>query len=204
MKTKDIVTVGTIVVLTIVAGFLFYEYQTFEREPRTAIEYGNPVPTPKLDRIYTNPQVGFGLRYSSDYTLTGEDFTDMSETRSTRINELILTFEDTERLGHPRLNLYVNATVPTERAERTLTFVQDYLGIYVVETFKDRTLDDDEVRTVGSIVMSDDNVYTWEFVFDRGPYDYGPELEAMIANFGLYQNVPESEEEAVDTEEELD
>lgn len=202
MKSKEILTIIAIIILALIGGYLLYQYSTTEQLPREPASYGTEVITPKTDRVYTNPLIGFGFRYPSDYEVTSEILVDMSEERSTRIYELALTLEDTNRPGTPQLNLYINKTIPTERAERTLTFVQDDVGVYIAEIFEDKTLDDERVRTIGSIVMSDDNVYTWEFLFERGAYDYGPELEAMLATFGIYVQAT-AEEEVIDSEAEL-
>ncbi len=194
MKLKNFFTIIIIIFLLAIGAGLLYQFYSMEELPREVESYGTPVPTPVTDQVYTNAAIGFGFRYPKQYKITREDFVDLSDVQERRSSVLTLVLEDMDRVSHPTLTLYVNVEVPIERAERTLTFMQDGKGIYLAEVFEDKTLIDEQIRTIGSIVMSDDNVYTWEFTFGRGEFDFGPELEAILATFGIYELETEREE----------
>jgi len=187
MKLKDILAVFSLVVLLLLgAGYVIYD-QFVDQPGPEALSFGTPVSTPALGQTYKNDTLGFGFDYPAQYSLVWEVAEDYSWLRETRINELMLVFENQENRQAPHLTLYVNKEIPATRADRTLTLLQDNNGLYLAEVFEDKTLSEDKIRTFGSLVMSDNNVYTWEFVFDRGKYDYGPDLKAIMSSFGLYQ-----------------
>lgn len=185
-----------------VAGLVYFfiiEDRPEEETNGVGIEYE----TEELNGVYTNPLIGFGFRYPTRYQISCEKFEDLSQEREQRPHVLILTLEDWASPQHPKLNLYINAEVPIARAERTLTLLQDGIGLYLAEVFEDKTRDSEEIRTIGSIVASDNNVYTFEFTFERGLYDYEPDLKAMISSFGLYPEEETEDELSVDTEVKL-
>lgn len=196
MKLKEFFTIIIVVVLLVIAAAVMLKFYFTETESKTSPESGTLLEAPAADGVYTNPLIGFGFRYPSRYEITNETLTDMSPERERRIYELSVTLEAKDAAGKPRLTLYVNQEVPIERASRTLTLLQDDIGVYLAEIFEDQTFENHEVRTIGSIVMSDDNVYTWEFVFERGLYDYTEDLKVMLSTFGIYRIEEPVEEEA--------
>ncbi len=187
MKFKDILaTICIVALLALGAGYVIYD-QLIDRPDPDQISAGAPIESPALDQTYDNSILGFGFEYPGRYAITQEIVEDYSWLRETRIKELLLVLEDQESRQSPRLTLYVNKEIPATRSDRTLTLLQDNNGLYLAELFEDQTRNEEQVRTFGSLVMSDNNVYTWEFVFDRGKYDYGPDLAAILSEFGIYE-----------------
>ena len=201
MKIKEIFAVACLVILAGIIGWFAYDYYFGDAPVDTEPAFGTPVQEPELNKAYHNETLGFGFRYPERYEVIKEQLIDYSDVRDRRANVLILTLEDKTGLGRAKLTLNVNKEVAIERAERTLTLLQDDIGVYLADVFEDTSLNRDVVRTIGSIVMTDDNVYTWEFVFNKGKYDYGPELEAMLDMFGIYRTIEEEEAEETLVEE---
>ncbi len=199
MKLKDAVAVISILILVAVSGWLYYRFYWTDQLPE-APTFGTEVEQPLADREYHNETLGFGFRYPSSYEITREQLIDYSDVREIRPYILTLTLEHRDNVARPKLILHVNKEPTSERAERTLTLLQDDIGVYLADVYEDDTLERDYVRTIGSLVMTDNNVYTWEYTFRRGRDDYQPHLEAMIKYFGIYQNL-EAGEQTVDTEE---
>ncbi|MFH1433819.1 MAG: hypothetical protein ABIG32_02905 [Candidatus Uhrbacteria bacterium] len=187
MKLKEFFTLIIIVVLLVLAGAVMLKFYFTETINEPALEFGTVLEAPPADGVYTNPLIGFGFRYPSRYEIVDETLVDRSEERDRRVYELAVTLEAKDLSGKPRLTLYINQEVPIERASRTLTLLQDDIGVYLAEISTDQTFTSRNVRTIGSIVMSDDNVYTWEFVFERGEYDYTEDLKLMLSTFGIYR-----------------
>jgi len=203
MKLQEKFTSFLIFLLLLLVGGLVYMFIIQDQPSNDGEQVGIAYETEDLNGVYTNPLMGFGFRYPTRYQISREELEDLSKERDRRPYVLILTLEDWTSPQHPKLNLYINAEVPIARAERTMTLLQDDIGLYLADVFEDDTRDGDEVRTIGSIVMSDDNVYSFEFTFDRGLYDYGPDLTKMISSFGLYSAEPINEEGGfVDSDEE--
>lgn len=203
MKLQEKIASFVIFILLLTIAGLVYHYIIEDRPKEQTDGAGIEYETEVLNGVYTNPLIGFGFRYPTRYQISREEFEDLSKEREQRPYVLLLTLEDWTSPQHPKLNLYINADVPIARAERTLTLLQDGIGLYLAEVFEDKTRNSDQVRTVGSIVASDNNVYTFELIFDRGLYDYGPDLEAVISSFGLYPEVENTKiDESVDSEEE--
>ncbi|MFH1315050.1 MAG: hypothetical protein ABIH67_01505 [Candidatus Uhrbacteria bacterium] len=188
MRFKDILAILSLLTVAIIGGWLAYRFWWIDPLVENQQSFGLPVEQPILSQTYTNETFGFGFLYPSSYKIIKEDLIDMSAYREERINELILVLADFSGLQRKILTLYVNKEMPIERADRTLTLLQDDIGIFLSDIFENRFLGREYVRSVGSLVMSDDNVYTWEFVFERGKYDYGPELNTMFEYFGIFRS----------------
>lgn len=202
MKLKDILA-GTCLIILISGGIAYLVYdQLIEQSAPEEQSVGVPVELPTLEQTYKNELLGFGLDYPDNYVLIEETMEDYSWLRETRTNELLLVLEALESKQQPRLILYVNKEIPATRADRTLTLLQDNNGLYLTEVFEDQTRHEEQIRTFGSIVMSDNNVYTWEFVFGRGKYDYGSDLEAILSSFGIYETEEDETEETAPVDEE--
>jgi len=187
MRFKDILAILSLLALVLIGGWLAYQYWWLDPAVDDQQYFGVAVEEPPMTQSYTNEVLGFGFLYPNSYTIMEVDLIDMSEYREERINEVILKLTDLNGLQRKILTLYVNKEMPIARADRTLTLLQDDIGIFMSDVFENHFLDREYIRSVGSLVMSDDNVYSWEFVFERGKYDYGPELEAMLKYFGIYR-----------------
>jgi hypothetical protein len=194
MKPKEIFAIICLIILAGILGWFAYDYYFRDEPIDTNPAFGTPVQRPNLDRAYHNDILGFGFRYPDRYEITKEQLIDYSDIQDRRSNVLTLTLEDKTGLGQAKLTLFVNKEVAIERAERTMTLLQNDIGVYLADIFEDTSLNRDVVRTIGSIVMTDDNVYTWEYIFNKGKYDYGPELEAMLEMFGIYRTTEAGEE----------
>ena len=195
MRTKDIIAIICLVALATLGGWLFYKYYILNPPLDNENYFGQKIEKTEPSQHYTNTDLNFGFRYPEGYEITREYQVDKSDQRQQRQYELVLTLSNFSSPGQPKLNLYVNQEVPIARADRTLTLLQDDVGLYLADIFEDKSLDQSLVRTVGSLVMSNDNVYTWEFIFKRGRYDYQPDLESMLDYFGIFRTVEEVEEE---------
>tara|TARA_Y100000031_G_scaffold100462_1_gene110188 strand:- start:85 stop:693 length:609 start_codon:yes stop_codon:yes gene_type:complete len=198
MKLKDIVAILSVLIILVVSGWFYYHLYWTDQVPE-APTFGTEVEQPQADREYHNETLGFGFRYPSSYEITKEQLIDYSDVREIRPYVLTLTLEHKDNVARPKLILHVNKEPTSERAERTLTLLQDDIGVYLADVYEDDTLERDYVRTIGSLVMTDNNVYTWEFTFRRGRSDYQPHLEAMLDYFGIYQDT--TTEEEIDTTE---
>jgi len=187
MRFKDILAILSLLALALIGGWLAYQCWWIDPLVEDEQYFGIPVEQPTLNQSYTNEVFGFGFLYPGNYKIIKEDLIDMSEYREQRINELILQLADLNGLQRRILTLYVNKEMPIERADRTLTLLQNDIGIFLSDIFENRFLGREYIRSVGSLVMSDNNVYTWEFIFERGKYDYGPELNSMFEYFGIYR-----------------
>jgi len=196
MKFKDFFTIVIVIILTIIGGAIAYKYYIADIAADPAPQFGTVLEAPVADQIYTNNLIGFGFRYPSRYEIVNESVLDLSGERERRVSVLNMTLEAKDIEGKPRLNFYVNYEVPITRSSRTLTLLQDDIGLYLAEIAEDESFESHEVRTFGSIVMDDDNVYAWEFIFEMGQYDYIKDLELMLSTFGIYRTTEPIDEEA--------
>ena len=147
-----------------------------------------PVATVPIEMAdYKKEKIGFGFNFPSVYKIEKEELVNKSNERDRRVNELTLILSAPELVGTPQIILNVNTTLATGRADTILTMLQDGKGLFIAERTIDPTLSEGRIVVVGSLVMSDDNVYTWQISFDRGIKDYSSHLEAILSSFGLFE-----------------